>query len=148
MVGAAPRAARGLSAGKPAPGTGVPASPSLAPSPLRGISAPPSAAPGGGEEARKRPPLPSIPLPVPVRPGAPLCAPLTCQFTSHLEPMGVQAGTSAPFPAQARAGPGRQSVLKRRAEGGCPGKRRDRDWRGRRGGHSGRGRPGAVKPPI
>lgn len=136
-----PLAARGLSAGKPAPGTTAsPPLPLARPLPsARELS---SSLHGPRRSERRETAaaaavLPS-PLPMPGWPGAAsLCAPLTCQFTSQLEPTGAERGSSAPLP---RSGPGArvsgsQSVLMP-CRGGC---RRETPGPGLAGRRAGRG---------
>nr|XP_012612153.1 calcium-binding protein 1-like [Microcebus murinus] len=102
--------ARGLSAGKPAPGTTAsPPLPLARPRPSARELGSSSYGPrrSGRREtaaaaaaATSRP----NPLPVPRWPGAAsLCVPLTCQSTSRLEPAGAEPGSPAALP---RSGPG------------------------------------------
>lgn len=148
-----PLAARGLSAGKAAPGTTTsPPHPLARPLPsARELS---SSLHGPRRSERRETAaaaaaLPS-PLPVPSRPGtASPCVPLTCQSTSRLEPAGAERGllgTPSPLrPGSPRVGPsvGPYAAPRWVPEGNA--------WTGTggpAGGQRERGRPGAVKPPI
>jgi hypothetical protein len=132
-----PLVARGLSAGKPAPGTTTsPPLPLVRPRPLRGSSAPPSTAPGGARGG-KRPPPPPPPPPAQAsswcrqaRRDVPL---RSADLSDHLT-VGADPGRAwtlwHSLSAQVLEPVCRALSLSfRRAEVGAGGKRRDQNWR-------------------
>lgn len=91
-----PLAARGLSAGKPAPGTTVsPPLPLARPLPSARELSSSLHGPRRSERRETAVSAAALPSPLPVPGGlgaASLCVPLTCQFTSRLEPAGAERG--------------------------------------------------------
>lgn len=146
-----PLSARGLSAGKPAPGTTASLPLPLA-RPLPSARELSSSLHGPGRSERRETAAAAFPSPLPV-PGWPsaasLCAPLTCQFTSRLEPTGAERGllgTPSPLrPGSPRVG---QSVGPYAAQRWVPEGNAGTGTGGPAGGQRERDRPGAVKPPI